>query len=326
MTSRLPSNLVKKFRSVIRLILIVAAALVAYMISERVPPPAEGWTTIADARYVQGRHSDGDSIEAFVNGERNVFRLYFVDTVERSATAFDRRDEQAGYFGDPPLSEPEALELAREASAMTKEALADGFTVLTKWDRVNPDSDNPSIRAFVVTKSGRDLSELLVEQGLALIKGERSHVDHPDGRSARDIERKLVEIEERAREKGVGGWARRKQARIVLPAGVFAASDTRGIEAQRGRHIKVRGRVSRVGEAGGGSIVFINFDGTGRDGFVAVVRERNGRYAGDLPPGFPNALARKEIEVEGEVTSYEGTPQIEVETGRQIRILGGAGL
>lgn len=308
-------------RRILRLIVLGVFALVVYVLSER-KTPAPGWTKITDATYVQGPHSDGDSIEAFVDGTRHVFRLYFVDTIERSAMASERRDDQGRYFGDPPLTQTETLALAREASALTRDALAKGFTLLTSWERVNPDSDNPSVRAFVQTRDGRDLAELLVENGLALIKGDRAQADHPDGRTARQIEQRLVDLEEQARERGVGGWVRRRAAREALPAGVFAASDKRGIEAQRGRGITVRGRVSRIGEAGGGRLVFLNFDGTGRDGFVAVLRDDRDGFPVGLPPGFPQSLERREIEVEGVLELFEGTPQIEIESGRQLRVLG----
>jgi endonuclease YncB( thermonuclease family) len=216
------------------IVIVLAVSAAYYMTSPRIPSQ-KGWNTLSDARFVQGRHSDGDSIEAMVNGQRYVFRLYFIDTIETSPTALERREAQGAYFGDPPLSEVEALRLAREASELTRETLSNGFTVHTRWERVNPDSDNPSIRAFVLTASGRDLAEILVSRGLALIKGEKAQVDHPDGRSARQIEEKLVALEKSAREQKLGGWALRTAYRPPLPAGVFLATETQALKQEAGK-------------------------------------------------------------------------------------------
>ncbi len=308
-------------RRLVRLIVIVLAIFAAhYMTSPRIPRQ-KGWTTLSDVRFVQGRHSDGDSIEAMVDGQRYVFRLYFVDTIETSPTAFERREEQGAYFGDPPLTEIEALRLARDASELTRATLSDGFTVHTCWERVNPDSDNPSIRAFVLNASGQDLAEILVSRGLALIKGEKAQVDHPDGRSARQIEEKLVALEESARRQKLGGWALRTVHRPSLPTGVFLATDTQALKQEAGKEITVRGRVSRVGQTADGRMVFINFDGTGREGFVGIVREENERWPPGLPTGFPNVLREKRVELRGRLELYHGTPQIEIARGDQLKLL-----
>ncbi len=279
------------------------------------------WETVRNCRFVEGRHSDGDSIETFVDGERLIFRLYFVDTVEKAAYAAERRDEQVGYFGDPPMREQEAVSLAREAAAFTRRCLADGFDVLTKWARVDSDGDNPSIRAFIQTADGRDLAELLVANGYALIKGGRAQTDHPDGRAAEKVEQELVQLERQARKEGRGGWAARRSQVGTLPDGVIAASDVDRLMAAVGKHATVRGRVSRVGRGGGGRIVFINFDGAGRESFVAIVRRENGSLPAGLSDQGLDALEEQSVEVEGRVSLYQGSPQIEIESADRLQLI-----
>ncbi len=308
-------------RRILRLIVIVFAVLAAYHMTSPPTTPQKGWTTLSNVRFVEGRHTDGDSIEAIVDGQHYVFRLYFVDTIETSPTAFERREEQGAYFGDPPLTETETLSLARKASQLTRDTLSRGFVVHTRWEPVNPDSDNPSIRAFITTPTGQDLAEILVSHGLALIKGQKAQADHPDGRNARQIEETLVALEASAREQKLGGWALRSAPRRELPTGVFLATETQALKQQVGKIVSVQGRVSRVGQTAEGRMLFINFDGTGRDGFVGLVREQNERWPPGLPEGFPAVLTDKKVELRGRLELYHGTPQIEVERGDQLKVL-----
>jgi endonuclease YncB( thermonuclease family) len=90
------------------------------------------------------------------------FRLYFVDTTE-SRSRGKRSDEQAAYFG---LTRAQAIELGRQAKIFTASALAQPFTIYTRWRKVFGPT---RYYAIVVTPGGRDLNELLVSSGLARI-------------------------------------------------------------------------------------------------------------------------------------------------------------
>ena len=104
-----------------------------------------------------------------------------------------RRRGQARYFGLNG-SERTALRAAYLASNFTRDKLREPFTIYTRWQAVEPDGDNPAVRAFVETAQGEDLSTLLVREGLAIIRhGDMAISDHPKGRSSRQISEDLLE-------------------------------------------------------------------------------------------------------------------------------------
>ena len=90
------------------------------------------------------------------------FRLYFVDTTE-SRSRGKRSDEQAAYFG---LTRAQAIDLGSQAKIFTASALAQPFTIYTRWRSVFGPT---RYYAIVITSDGHDLNELLVSSGLARI-------------------------------------------------------------------------------------------------------------------------------------------------------------
>jgi endonuclease YncB( thermonuclease family) len=77
--------------------------------------------------------TDGDSFRVRLPDSRlETFRLYFVDTTE-SRSRGKRSDEQAAYFG---LTRAQAIELGRQAKIFTASALAQPFTIYTRWRSV----------------------------------------------------------------------------------------------------------------------------------------------------------------------------------------------
>ena len=81
-------------------------------------------------------------------GKRYIFRLYFVDCVERNPDSRARRAVQSRYFGLEETAETSGLRVAYLASAFTRAQLRDPFIVYTRWQPVDVDSGNPAIRAF----------------------------------------------------------------------------------------------------------------------------------------------------------------------------------
>jgi hypothetical protein len=285
-----------------------------------------GWEKLEGCRFVEGRHSDGDSVEAEYRGERHVFRLYFVDTMEKHPESRARRAGQAKYFhltGDD--ADSRALQAASAAADFTKKRLHAPFTVYTRWEKVDPKKDNPSMRAFITTADGRDLSTELVREGLAIIRsGRRSTADHPEGPPIDETLRILREAETQARLAGRGAWAFSKidVPKVDVPREPVAAVDRRRLLALAGHRARVRGRINRVGALPDGRITFLNFEGTARGDFVAIVR------AGSLPAlrerfpgGLAEALVGREVVVEGLVTLFRDTPQMEIAKPSQIEIL-----
>ena len=109
--------------------------------------------------------TDGDSFRVRLPDSRlETFRLYFVDTTE-SRSRGKRSDEQAVYFG---LTRAQAIDLGRQAKIFTASALAQPFTIYTRWRSVFGPT---RYYAIVMTSGGRDLNELLVSSGLARIYG-----------------------------------------------------------------------------------------------------------------------------------------------------------
>ncbi len=283
---------------------------------------AKGWERLDGCEFFEGSHSDGDSVTVRRGDKNYVFRLYFVDCVEKNPASRARRAAQAQYF-DLKTSETTALRAAYLARNFTTDKLRDPFTVYTRWQAVDPGGDNPAIRAFVETADGKDLSTLLVNEGLAIIRhGNTAVSDHPNGRSSGQIfsDLKKAELEARARKRGAWGLARSSEddnGRSEL----LEATDIGALVSRAGTRVKVRGRVVRLGALPDGRMTFINFDGRGRDGFVGIVRARFlPRFADRFPNGIKSALVGKLVVLEGVITLYRGIPQIELESPAQLRI------
>src|SRR5205809_4596667 len=142
--------------------------------------------------------TDGDSFRVRLpDGRLETFRLYFVDTTE-SRSRGKRSDEQAAYFG---LTRAQAIELGRQAKIFTASALAQPFTIYTRWRTVFGPA---RYYAIVITPGGRDLNELLVSSGLARIYGTRTPL--PDGRDPPEYLAHLHALENEAKAAKRGGW------------------------------------------------------------------------------------------------------------------------
>jgi endonuclease YncB( thermonuclease family) len=284
------------------------------------------WEKLENCRFVEGSHSDGDSIEAEVRGKRYIFRLYFVDAIEKNSQSRARRAGQAKYFGIKGAeAEARALQAAYAASDFTRNRLQKPFIVYTRWEKVDPRGNNPSLRAFVRTADGKDLATALVGEGLAVIRsGRRSTADHPEGRTVDETLRDLRQIETRAHLAGRGAWASSPLGTkaSVAPARIIPARDTKTLRTLAGHKARVTGRVSRVGSLPDGRITFLNFEGTERGDFVAIVRAGSlAKLKKRFPDGLEKALTGRDVTVEGLVTLYRDAPQIEIESPGQLSVV-----
>ena len=115
----------------------------------------------------------------------------------------DRIAEQAAYFG---ISTDAAVEVGREASEFTKQALAKPFTIYTRWRRALGRSALWRYYAIIIAAEGKDLNELLVSAGLARIYGTRTPL--PDGRDSREYLAHLRELESEAKAAKRGAWGK----------------------------------------------------------------------------------------------------------------------
>ena len=286
------------------------------------------WEKLEGCKYAEGPHDDGDSMEVDYGEKRYVFRLFFVDCVEKSPHSRAHRVEQAKYFGlTGGQQEDTALEVAYEAAKFTKDQLTKPFTVYTRWQKVDPTGENPAIRAFVETSTGADLGSLLVSNGLAIIREGKVASDHPNGKNTSELVSALREAETKARLDGKGAWGLAKpagtaMARPPVTGGGFAATDRDGLFASAGHPVKVHGRVVKIGVLPDGRITFLDFEGNKSGDFVGVVRSGFlPAFHEQFPDGLETGLLGKEVTLEGVVTLYRNIPQIELQHPRQIQIL-----
>ena len=167
------------------------------------PAESNGYTRLRDCRLASWGGNDGDSFKIRHADGEHVFRLYFVDTPEKSMRFPDRVGYQARYFG---ISPKDAVRVGAMAKEFTTDLLRRrGFVVWTKWE---PVMKSDRMHAFVVFTgddgSGTYLCEELVGRGLARIY--TLPADLPDGRSKGKFKSHLKEVESRARREKRGAW------------------------------------------------------------------------------------------------------------------------
>ncbi len=161
------------------------------------------WQKIDGCTWKADRWNDGDSFHVLTGdeGREIVARLYFVDTPEAETAYRDRLNEQAAYFG---ITREQAVQIAHEAAAFTEKRLAAPFSVWTRWRSALGRSALGRNYCIIVTAEGRDLNELLVENGLARIYGTRTALF--DGRDSHAYLARLAELETVAKRDHRGAW------------------------------------------------------------------------------------------------------------------------
>lgn len=167
--------------------------------------PQPNWEKLEGCTLGDTKWADGDSFHVKHNGQELIIRLYFVDTPEDTADQRfpERIAEQAAYFG---ISSPEVLKVGDAARSFTAKTLGSApFTVYTCGQDAMGASKQQRIYGVVETNQG-DLAELLVKNGLARIYGKR--IIMPDGMDSRQYLEKLGKLEQAAKQRRVGGWAR----------------------------------------------------------------------------------------------------------------------
>lgn len=162
---------------------------------------SKDWIVLEDCHLIVNPANDGDSFHVRVTEKEYIFRLYLVDAPETDAADPARLIEQAKHFG---ISVPQVIELGERAKSFVQETLAKPFTVHTRMANATGRSNSERFYAFVQTKEG-DLGEQLIANGLARIYGRRGP---PPGASSSTAERqKLKELEDKAKQHKLGGWA-----------------------------------------------------------------------------------------------------------------------
>ena len=154
---------------------------------------------------VDSEVNDGDSFTVSTGSSVIHLRLYFADCPEKVVLqSHDARrvQEQAGYFGyqDPSF----VKSMGARAAEFTKEILSEPFTVYTSHAKALGGRTSERIYGFVVTADGKDLGELLVEQGYARNFGVSRQ--NYKGDSLREVENRMRDLESAAMLARRGVW------------------------------------------------------------------------------------------------------------------------
>ena len=165
------------------------------------------WMTLSDCSYVAHKNNDGDSFHVHCGADEFVLRLYFVDTPETNLTYGERTRQQAEHFG---ATLDETLKAGAKARVFVRDTLNTPFTVLTRKAYAQGAARDPRYYGMVIVggnaAAGKGLDEILVLAGLARVKG--VVVNIPGGEKARAHSQRLLVLEEHAKQKRRGLWAR----------------------------------------------------------------------------------------------------------------------
>jgi len=160
------------------------------------------WFKLTDCRYVAYQYNDGDSFQVKSGTNDFIVRLYFVDAPESNLRYPERTREQSEYFG---ATLDETMKAGAEARQVVRDLLGEPFLVWTRW--ASAAGRGRERRYYgIVEVNGKDLGEILLSKGLARTKG--VSVTLPGGKKASSHVEKLRKLEDEARTKRAGIWAR----------------------------------------------------------------------------------------------------------------------
>lgn len=153
----------------------------------------EGWEKLENCRLVPNAYADGDSFHVISEGKEIIARLYFVDCPESDNSIPSRVDEQAAHFGKTAA---ETIEIGKYATKVTAQVLSKRFSALTRFQDARGRSAMPRYYAFITTSDGKDLGEILLENGLAWSVGMPAN---PPGQSSTSLKARYDLLEARAK-------------------------------------------------------------------------------------------------------------------------------
>lgn len=176
---------------------------------------AQAWTRFDGATLVDDPRNDGDSfIVQTADGTLHA-RLYFVDCTETwDGAPYQRRRlrEQARYFGLESVAI--AKQFGEVATERTRELLREPFTLYTVFHATPGQRETPRYYSVIQLSDGRDLAEVLVQEGLARRVGVQREM--PDGRSVAEMNARFEDLQLAAIIKRRGIW--RESDPDLLPA------------------------------------------------------------------------------------------------------------
>jgi endonuclease YncB( thermonuclease family) len=181
----------------------VKLLVLLFLFSSCVVAAPNPWSTLDGCSYVPHANNDGDSFHVRCGDDAFVLRLYFVDTPETNLQYPERTREQAEHFG---ATLDDTLKAGKQAGAFVRDTLKGPFTVVTR--KAAAAGRGKELRYYAMVQvGGRNLDEILVLQGLARAKGVAASVP---GEKSRAHTQRLQLLEDEAKQKGRGLWARKK--------------------------------------------------------------------------------------------------------------------
>ena len=183
---------------------------------------AEPLVTLRDCKLIPTEWADGDSFEIqAADGVHHTIRLYGADCIEwhvNDENDARRLREQRRYFGiaeyggSPQASIDAAKAVGESAAEETARVLSEPFTVHTAFADARGDGKHKRIYAFITTSAGQDLTEHLVQKGLARAFG--VYRETPAGKPAKDYQENLRDAELVAAKAAAGAWAKTNWAKL----------------------------------------------------------------------------------------------------------------
>lgn len=167
-----------------------------------------------DVTLIEHTSNDGDSFHVRLGKDERTIRLYFVDCPETTVateTGARRVRTQTRYFGLPDHSTTVAY--GQRATEFVRERLARPFTLYTSLAAAPGRTSGGRIYGFVETADGRDLADLLVQNGLARAYGVARRTPH--GVHHAEMAARLADIESGAMLARRGIWKETDPDRLV---------------------------------------------------------------------------------------------------------------
>ena len=158
------------------------------------------WVKLTDCHYVEGKDNDGDSFRVRSGDKEFTARLYYVDAPETNLRQGDRTRDQSLHFG---ITLDETMNAGEKAKKRVQELLQKPFLIWTRWATAGGRGCE-SQYYVIVEVDGKSLGEILVNEGLARVKGVAPNL--PSGEHAKAYMERLDDLESAAHEKRLGAW------------------------------------------------------------------------------------------------------------------------
>src|SRR5438105_14109007 len=158
------------------------------------------WVKLTDCRYRGGPDNDGGSCRVRCGDKEFTARLYSGDAPETNLRQGERTHDQSLHFG---ITLDETMKAGEKAKQRTKELLQKPFLIWTRWATAG--GRGRESRYYVIVEvDGKSLGEILVNEGLARVKGVAPNL--PSGEHAKAYMERLDDLESAAHEKRLGAW------------------------------------------------------------------------------------------------------------------------